>query len=601
MSRLVRIVVLLLVFTAYGQQTSLENQLKTSTGFERLEILTRLSKDLASSNEKKSRRYAKQAFVIVNNILESDDEFTLKEQKLLVNGLLVYGQSQYIRKNYLDAKGVMEEANALAEDIDFAEGSAIADRTIQQVDSLIAAGVIKDNFLNRTLSDISLNKTLRNSTNNINAGIAIKAAKVFENKGDTLAAIEQYLKAAKTLKANGEFDKAAELETKIATLRQIQLMERISKLETDDIRIIDSTVLPLITPSVLADRQEEITDLEQRAAQLEDAEDYKQALTYYKEYIALRQRWERDSVTKQAEQSRAIAELSQLRQASQIADLNIAAIEREKEIQVRTKNILLLIASMILVFLVVMLFLYLGRRKKHRQLEVAYHELDEIKNELEAAETKISKLLQQQVSPEIANALIDEKSERTKQFVAVMFLDIRGFTPIAEKMEPKELIDYQNKVFGFMIEIIERHHGNINQFMGDGFMATFGAPVSHGNDVRNAYLAGREILQGIKELNSKDQDLPETTLGIGIHAGDVVTGNVGTETRKQFSVTGNTVILAARVEQLNKTYSSSMIITKEVHAALDSGDIDTSKFSVEETQVKGRSEKIKIYVLQQPS
>ena len=601
MSRLVRIVVLLLVFTAYGQQTTLENQLKTSTGFERLEILTRLSKDLASSNEKKSRRYAKQAFVMVNNILESDDEFTLKEQKLLVNGLLVYGQSQYVRKNYLDAKGVMEEANALAEDIDFAEGSAIADRTIQQVDSLIAAGVIKDNFLNRTLSDISLNKTLRNSTNNINAGIAIKAAKVFENKGDTLAAIEQYLKAAKTLKANGEFDKAAELETKIATLRQIQLMERISKLETDDIRIIDSTVLPLITPSVLADRQEEITDLEQRAAQLEDAEDYKQALTYYKEYIALRQRWERDSVTKQAEQSRAIAELSQLRQASQIADLNIAAIEREKEIQVRTKNILLLIASMILVFLVVMLFLYLGRRKKHRQLEVAYHELDEIKNELEAAETKISKLLQQQVSPEIANALIDEKSERTKQFVAVMFLDIRGFTPIAEKMEPKELIDYQNKVFGFMIEIIERHHGNINQFMGDGFMATFGAPVSHGNDVRNAYLAGREILQGIKELNSKDQDLPETTLGIGIHAGDVVTGNVGTETRKQFSVTGNTVILAARVEQLNKTYSSSMIITKEVHAALDSGDIDTSKFSVEETQVKGRSEKIKIYVLQQPS
>ncbi|NER79247.1 MAG: adenylate/guanylate cyclase domain-containing protein, partial [Leptolyngbya sp. SIO1D8] len=70
-----------------------------------------------------------------------------------------------------------------------------------------------------------------------------------------------------------------------------------------------------------------------------------------------------------------------------------------------------------------------------------------------------------------------------------MFLDIRGFTPFAETKEPEEIIEYQNQVFGFMIEVINKFHGNINQFLGDGFMATFGAPVSHGNDCENAYQA----------------------------------------------------------------------------------------------------------------
>ena len=131
--------------------------------------------------------------------------------------------------------------------------------------------------------------------------------------------------------------------------------------------------------------------------------------------------------------------------------------------------------------------------------------------------------------------------------------------------------------------------------MGDGFMATFGAPVSHGNDPRNAYLAGVEIIQEIKARNAANI-IPQTMLGIGIHAGFVVTGNVGTESRKQYSVTGNTVIIAARVEQLNKVYGSQMIITEEVYKYLTEKDLDITP-ERHEVKVKGREKPVNILLV----
>ncbi len=586
------------IFTVSGQVSELEQRLKSQTGFARLETLILLADELESSSQKRSRKYAKQAFVMSTNMLEAEGEFNVSEKQLLAKGLLVFGRSQYERENYLDAKSIMEESFALFSSTDSEEGQALTKEYIEKVDSLIDNGYIKDNFINRTLKDINLNSALRNSTNNLNAGIAIKTGKLLENRGDTVGAIEHYRKAAKTMRDNGELEKAEELDNKVATLQQIQLLEKLSNLESNEVAIIDTMALQGLVPKSLTNEAIQLEDLRSKAEALEDARDFKQALTYYKEFVALQQRWERDSVEKEQQQKQALAELNRLKQESLITDLNLAAIQREAEIQVKTRNILILIASIILLFLFIMLFLYVGRRKKHKQLQVAYHDLDETKNELEEAENKISKLLQQQVSPEIASALIHEQGEKKKQFVAILFLDIRGFTPIAEKMEPKELIEYQNKVFGFMIEIVAKFHGNINQFMGDGFMATFGAPVSHGNDIRNAFLAGLEILEGINRLNSEEASLPTTSVGIGIHAGNVVTGNVGTESRKQFSVTGNTVIIAARVEQLNKVYNSNLIITDEVHQKLDSGDLKSSQFKTEETTVKGRSQPIKIHVLE---
>jgi adenylate cyclase len=175
-----------------------------------------------------------------------------------------------------------------------------------------------------------------------------------------------------------------------------------------------------------------------------------------------------------------------------------------------------------------------------------------------------------------------------------MFLDIRDFTSLVEKKEPEEIIAYQNLVFGFMIEIINKHHGVILQFLGDGYMAIFGAPASHGNDCQNAVDAAIEI---IRKVNEKTQsgEIPPTKIGIGLHAGNVVTGNVGTSLRKQYSITGNTVILASRIEQLNKKFNSQLLISEEVLHNIKHDGLNLE--SLGEVDVKGRENPIHIHKL----
>ncbi len=202
-------------------------------------------------------------------------------------------------------------------------------------------------------------------------------------------------------------------------------------------------------------------------------------------------------------------------------------------------------------------------------------------------------LFGQQISPQIADSIIKNRNELsgTRKKVCIMFLDIRDFTVMAEKLSPEELIAYQNKVFGFMIDTVQEHHGNINQLLGDGFMATFGAPVSHGNDCQNAFSAAQQILTELKE-RIEAQIVPKTKIGIGLHAGSVVTGNVGSESRKQYSVTGNPVIIASRVEQLNKVFKTQLIITEEVSKHLEERPLPNESFL--NVDIKGRTEPIKI-------
>ncbi|MBL1213928.1 MAG: adenylate/guanylate cyclase domain-containing protein [Ignavibacteriae bacterium] len=209
---------------------------------------------------------------------------------------------------------------------------------------------------------------------------------------------------------------------------------------------------------------------------------------------------------------------------------------------------------------------------------------------------RIANLFSQQVSQQIADELLGEESElKSKQkHVAIMFLDIRGFTPFSENKKPEDIVAYQNSIFGFMIESIIKHHGIVNQILGDGFMATFGAPVSIGNNSDNAVNASLEIIEVLEQKN-KSREVEETKIGIGIHAGDVVAGNVGTAARKQYSISGNTVILASRIEQLNKTYNSQVLISEEVLNELNITGFQNTPLG--EVEVKGREKPINIFKL----
>lgn len=189
----------------------------------------------------------------------------------------------------------------------------------------------------------------------------------------------------------------------------------------------------------------------------------------------------------------------------------------------------------------------------------------------------------QQVSPQIVEELLKQGAEiaSRRSFVCVMFMDIRDFTALVEGRSPEEIVALQNEVFGVAVEVVNRHHGVINQFLGDGFMATFGAPLSSGNDCGNALAAARELVERIRQVK----------IGIGLHAGDVVTGNVGSESRKQYSVTGNVVILASRIEQLNKEFNSQVLVSREV---LDRSG-DQSATALGPIHVKGREQPIEIF------
>lgn len=209
---------------------------------------------------------------------------------------------------------------------------------------------------------------------------------------------------------------------------------------------------------------------------------------------------------------------------------------------------------------------------------------------------ELEKSFGQQVSKEIVDEILKNKMkiENKTSEVCIMFLDIRDFSKYCEGKTPNEINEYQNSTLGFMIEIVNVHGGIVNQILGDGFMATFGAPLKRSTYCKDAVEASLEILSSLKKKN-ENKEIHLTNVGIGLHAGEVVTGNVGTANRKQYSVTGNTVILAARLEQMNKELGTSLLVSKD---AIEKTELDKSSFqSLGYKSLKGFSEQVEVYKL----
>ena len=200
-------------------------------------------------------------------------------------------------------------------------------------------------------------------------------------------------------------------------------------------------------------------------------------------------------------------------------------------------------------------------------------------------------LFGQQISPQIADNILKNHIELSgaRKKVCIMFLDIRQFTPFVEQHQPEEVVAYLNTLFGFMIDIVQSHHGVINQFLGDGFMATFGAPISIENSSQHATEASLEIIEKLN-IEYKKGNIPKTRIGIGLHYDEAVTGNIGSSLRKQYSITGKVVIMASRIEQLNKKHNSQLLISEEVHNQLN--DVTQNAFTdIGSSEIKG-SEKL---------
>lgn len=180
-------------------------------------------------------------------------------------------------------------------------------------------------------------------------------------------------------------------------------------------------------------------------------------------------------------------------------------------------------------------------------------------------------LFGQHVSAEVAEHLLHQPGNATgeERSVCVMFLDIRDFSRFAGGRPPGEVMHYLNTLFSGMIPVIHDHRGIINKFLGDGFMAVFGAPLDDPDRCRNAVAAARNLLRQVEELNAA-RLIPPTRLGIGLHLGVAVTGNVGGSERKEYTVIGEVVNLAARIEQATKTWQAQLLVSGEVMDALGS-------------------------------
>lgn len=209
---------------------------------------------------------------------------------------------------------------------------------------------------------------------------------------------------------------------------------------------------------------------------------------------------------------------------------------------------------------------------------------------------RISRTFGEYVSPVVMDTLLTLKPDlrSEKREVCVMFLDIRDFTRFAENRSPEEVVSYLESLFEFMIEIVNRHHGVINKFLGDGFMAVFGAPLSEGGDCFNGVAAAREILTRVEEEVALGHVLP-TTVGIGLHSGEAVTGSIGSALRKEYTVIGDVVNLASRIEKLNKEFKSRLLVSENVWHSI--GEVSDDAIPMGNVRVHGREKGIGIYQL----
>jgi adenylate cyclase len=174
-----------------------------------------------------------------------------------------------------------------------------------------------------------------------------------------------------------------------------------------------------------------------------------------------------------------------------------------------------------------------------------------------------------------------------------MFVDIRSFTEAARSRTPGEVVSRLDDAFAVMVEIIDRHQGIVNKFLGDGLLAIFGAPIEDPLAAVNAIAAAREMLRAIGAGNAGNAW--PIRIGIGIHIGDAVVGTVGSPRRKEYTVIGDTVNLASRLESLNKEVGSQLIVSDAVREA--AGDAIGDGLPLGEVAIRGYTEPVAVWRL----
>lgn len=192
-----------------------------------------------------------------------------------------------------------------------------------------------------------------------------------------------------------------------------------------------------------------------------------------------------------------------------------------------------------------------------------FKELQHKVSEQEKTLKLFSKYVPESIIHKNLNAQDDKLFDGEHKHVSIMFCDIRKFTQIASTLPPKEVVRLLNCYYETMNHCIKKHGGSINQFVGDEIFAIFGAPISIADPEYRAARCAIDMRNRLTQITEKTGITLQ--IGIGIHAGEVIAGNLGTEDKIEYSITGDAVNFAKRIESLTKDHANQILISSEVY------------------------------------
>jgi len=204
------------------------------------------------------------------------------------------------------------------------------------------------------------------------------------------------------------------------------------------------------------------------------------------------------------------------------------------------------------------------------------------------------------IDKKLAEKILSDKdiTKGKKKNVTILYIDMRDFTKFTEENSPEEVVSTLNEFFTIAVNSIKNYGGIIDKFIGDAVLALFGAIEETGDEPEKAVSAAKEFINNLEEFNKKraQQSKPEIKVGVTIHIGEVIVGNIGSEEKQEFTVVGDAVNTASRMQLYNRQFNLPLLISKEIAERLDKNKFKT-KF-ISSVSIRGKKSAVDLYTVE---